>query len=194
MPRWEPNATDRLVRAALDLFIEQGYDDTTVAQIAERAGLTKSTFFRHFPDKREVLFVGQDRTAQLLAEAIAAAPEHATPLEAVAAALDAAGTAFTPDQRDLGAPRLAVIAANPELQERDTLKRARFAATMTTALRARGLPDPVASLAAEIGVLALRRAAVRWADPASEQPFHELAVKALAELNDASTSLDERNS
>lgn len=194
MPRWEPNATDRLVRAALDLFIEQGYDSTTVAQIAERAGLTKSTFFRHFPDKREVLFVGQDRTAQLLASGITAAPADATPLEAVGAALDAAGVAFSPDQRDLGAPRLAVIAANPELQERDTLKRARFAATMTAALRARGLPDPVASMAAEIGVLAFRRAAVHWAEPGSDQPFHELAVKALAELYDASTSLGERNS
>ena len=83
MARWEPDARQRLVAAALDLFTEQGYDDTTVAQIADRAGLTKSTFFRHFPDKREVLVAGQDTLSRLLAEGIAAAPESATPLEAV---------------------------------------------------------------------------------------------------------------
>ena len=101
MARWEPDARERLVRAALDLFAEQGYDDTTVVQIAERAGLTKSTFFRHFPDKREVLAAGQDALSQLLSDGIAAAPRSATPLEMVAAALDAAAGAFIPERRDL---------------------------------------------------------------------------------------------
>jgi AcrR family transcriptional regulator len=193
VPRWEPNATDRLVRAALDLFTEQGYEDTTVAQIAERAGLTKSTFFRHFPDKREVLFVSHVRISRLVSEAIIAAPETATPLEAVTAALDAVGASVSADTRDLGPRRQAVIAANPELQEREALKHARFAAAMATALRARGLPDPVASLAAEIGILAFKRAVARWAHPASHQSFHELAVEELNELNDASAALGERN-
>src|ERR1700684_4277818 len=114
MARWEPDARERLVRAALDLFAEQGYDNTTVAQIAERAGLTKSTFFRHFPDKREVLSAGQDILCQLLTDGIATTPPSTSPLEAIAAALAAASVAFTPERRDLGAKMQAVIAASSE--------------------------------------------------------------------------------
>src|SRR3984893_7103686 len=124
MGRWEPGARGRLVVAAVDLFTEQGYDATTVTQIAERAGLTKTTFFRHFPDKREVLFAGQDTHARLLADGIAAAPDAATPLEAVAPALDAATATFTAEQRDFGSRLRAVIAGNSELRERDVFKRA----------------------------------------------------------------------
>src|SRR6202044_890054 len=102
MARWEPGARERMVLAAVDLFTEQGYDATTVAQIAQRAGVTRSTFFRHFPDKREVLAAGQDALCQLLAAGIADAPSSATPLEAVGAGLEAASQAFTPERRDLG--------------------------------------------------------------------------------------------
>jgi AcrR family transcriptional regulator len=189
MPRWEPDARERLVRAALDLFTEQGYDNTTVAQIAERAGLTKSTFFRHFPDKREVLAAGQDTLCRLLADGIAAAPGSATPLEAVAAALDTAMTAFAPGRRDLGAKVEAVIAASSELQERDALKQVGLAAAMTEALLERGVPDPAASLAAEFGVLAFQRAFARWSDPANQQELGELARQSLRELQAASTAL-----
>jgi AcrR family transcriptional regulator len=91
MARWQPNAAERLALAALELFAERGYENTTVIDIAQRAGLTKSTFFRHFQDKREVLFGGGTMTG-IVANAIAAAPATATPLEAVAHALDAAGT------------------------------------------------------------------------------------------------------
>ena len=94
MPRWEPGARERLVVAAVDLFTEQGYDATTVAQIAERAGVTKSTFFRYFPDKRELLAAGQETLSRLLAEGIAEAPEGASPLEAVAAGLERASGAW----------------------------------------------------------------------------------------------------
>src|SRR5690242_17470897 len=125
MARWEPGARERLVVAAVELFSEQGYDETTVAQIAERAGVTKSTFFRHFPDKRELLVAGQETLSRLLAEGIAEAPAGATPLEAVAAGLDRASTgmtAMTPVSREL-APRLsAAVAASAELRERDALK------------------------------------------------------------------------
>src|SRR2546430_1174488 len=138
MARWEPDALRRLVRAAVELFGEKGYDKTTVVEIAERAGLTKSTFFRHFPDKREVLFIGQERLSQLLADGIAAAPDSATPLEAVAAGLDAAAAMFQPEQREFGPLLHKVIDANPELQERDALKQARLTAAMTEALRQRG--------------------------------------------------------
>ena len=189
MARWEPDARQRLVAAALDLFTEQGYDDTTVAQIADRAGLTKSTFFRHFPDKREVLVAGQDTLCRLLAEGIAAAPDSATPLEAVAAGLDAAAMAFTPERRELG-PRLqAVVAANSELQERDALKRVGLAKAMSDALKQRGVPDPAASLAAELGVLAFKRAFARWIDPGNDQQFGDLARQSLQELRAASAAL-----
>src|ERR1700735_4490302 len=90
MARWEPGARERLVVAAVDLFTEQGYDTTTVAQIAERAGVTRSTFFRHFSDKRELLVAGQETLSRLLAEGITEAPADASPLEAVAGRLPAA--------------------------------------------------------------------------------------------------------
>src|ERR1700712_5064466 len=164
MGRWEPGATQRLVRAAVDLFTEQGYDDTTVAQIAERAGVTRSTFFRHFADKRELLAAGQETLSRLLVEGIADAPAGASPLEAVAAGLERASGEMGPLNRDLG-PRLkAAIAASAELQERDALKSVGMAAAMTAALVARGVADPIAHLAAEMGVLAFKRGYARWSE------------------------------
>jgi AcrR family transcriptional regulator len=192
MARWEPDARERFVRAALDLFTEQGYDATTVAEIAERAGLTKSTFFRHFSDKREVLVAGQDTLSRLLAEGIAAAPDGATPLQAVAAGLEAAAQAFTPERRDIGPKLRAVIAANRELQERDALKQVGLAAAMADALRQRGVAAPTASLAAELGVLAMKQAHARWsdlADPAHGDDLGLLAREALDELHAASAAL-----
>ncbi len=190
MAGWEPDARQRLVRAALDLFTEQGYDNTTVVQIAERAGVTKSTFFRHFPDKREVLVAGQDTLCQLLTDGIATAPSTATPLEAVAEALDFASSAFTPERRDFGPRVRAVIAANTELQERDALKRTSLASALEDALKKRGVPDPTSSLAAELGVLALKRAHANWSDPTNQKTFSELARQSLDELRAASTALD----
>jgi AcrR family transcriptional regulator len=163
MARWQPGARERLVVAAVDLFTEQGYDATTVAQIAERAGVTKSTFFRHFPDKRDVLVAGQETLSRLLAEGIADAPTGASPLEAVAAGLERAADAMGPLNRELG-PRLkAAIAASTELQERDALKIVSLAAAMTAALRVRGVPDPTAQLAGELGVIAFKRGYAAWA-------------------------------
>src|ERR1700753_946188 len=154
MPRWDPDARPRLVLAALDLFTEKGYDATTVSQIAERAGLTRSTFFRHFPDKREILVAGQETLSRLLSEGIADAPADATPLAAVAAGLERASSTMTSFNRSLG-PRLsAAVAANAALQERDALKSVGMAAAMTEALQRRGTPDATARLAAELGVLA----------------------------------------
>ncbi|QUQ62698.1 TetR/AcrR family transcriptional regulator [Kutzneria sp. CA-103260] len=189
MARWEPNARERLVVAALDLFAEHGYDATAVTQIAERAGLTKTTFFRHFRDKREVLFAGQEAHAQLLADGVAAAPADATPLAAVAGALDAATASFRPFQRDFGPRLLTVIAGTSELRERAAFKHAELVSAMARALRDRGVPEPTAGLAAEIGVRAFDSAYARWVDPAAEQTLPELARQALAELRAALTSL-----
>ncbi len=191
MARWQPETTQRLVVAAVDLFTEQGYDATTVAQIAERAGVTKSTFFRHFSDKREILVAGQETLSKLLTEGIAEAPPDASPLEAVAAGLERACGAMGPANRDLG-PRLkAAVAASTELQERDALKRVGLAAAMTAALVARGVPDATAQLAAELGVLAFKRGYARWSEGDRDEgrglAHHALA--ALQELRTATASL-----
>jgi AcrR family transcriptional regulator len=191
MGRWEPNARERLVRAALDLFTEQGYDATTVNEIAERAGgLTKTTFFRHFPDKREVLFAaGQEIHSRLLADAVAAVPDSATPLQAVAAGVDAIAVTFTDDRREFSARLVAVIADNSELRERATFKRAALTEAMTDALRKRGVPEPAAGLAAELGIRAYYNAFARWADPVGRQPLADLARQELAELRAAMVTL-----
>lgn len=189
MARWEPNAKERLVRAALDLFTEQGYDATTVAEIADRAGLTKTTFFRHFADKKEVLFAGQAVHTTLLAEAIAEAPVSATPLEAAAAALDALTATFTADRRDIAAKLRPLIAANPELQERAVYKNAKLTESMAAALQARGTPEPTAALAAALAIHAFHLAFGRWADPANPQSLTELTRHALDELKAAAATL-----
>ncbi|MFI5614454.1 TetR/AcrR family transcriptional regulator [Amycolatopsis sp. NPDC051903] len=186
MARWLPNPSQRLVVAALDLFSERGYENTTVVEIAERAGLTKSTFFRHFPDKREVLF-GGEAMADLVAQGIAAAPAEAGPLEAVAHALDAIGReAFTPDRREFSTRRRAVIAANPELREREALKGLGLTASMIDALKRRGIPDLASCVAAELGALAWKIAYERWSDPANDDEFGEVARRALDEVRAAS--------
>lgn len=191
MPRWEPGARERLVLAAVDLFTEQGYDETTVAQIAERAGVTKSTFFRHFPDKRELLVAGQEAMSRLLAEGIAEAAPDASPLDVVAGGIARACTAFGPMSREI-APRLkAAVASSAELQERDALKTVGLAAAMTEALVARGVPEATALVAAELGMLAFKRGFAAWSDahhgPEDDPAPYMLA--ALDELRAASASL-----
>jgi AcrR family transcriptional regulator len=186
MVRWQPHASERLVVAALELFEEQGYENTTVIEIAERAGLTKSTFFRHFPDKREVLFGGGTMTG-LLVDGIDAAPAGTGPLEAVAHALEVIGReAFTSDRRDFGARRSAVIAANPELREREALKGLGLTAAMIDALERRGVPDLTARVAAELGALAWKLAYERWSGTTNDDEFGELARRALTEVQAAS--------
>jgi AcrR family transcriptional regulator len=191
MGRWEPGARERLVLAAVDLFHEQGYDETTVAQIAERAGVTRSTFFRHFPDKRELLVAGQAVMSALLAEGIRDAASEATPLDAVAEGLRRAAGAYGPMSREI-APRLeAVVSASAELRERSAQKSVGLAAAMEEALVARGTPPVVARLAAELGVLAHHQAFERWAaEPdAPSEAMAEYSVAALGELRLAAAAL-----
>ena len=191
MARWQPGAREQLVLAAVDLFTEQGYDATTVTEIAERAGVTKSTFFRYFPDKRDILLAGQETLGRLLAEGIAEAPIGASPLEAVAAGLERVSSAMTPMNRELGPRMKAAVAASAELRERDALKSVGLAAAMSGALIARGVPDTTAHLAAELGVLAFKRGYAEWSEGDGEAE-HELSHYTLAALNElraASASL-----
>ncbi|MDH6705293.1 AcrR family transcriptional regulator [Kitasatospora sp. MAA19] len=189
MARWEPNARERLERAALALFAERGYDATTVNEIADRAGLTKSTFFRHYADKREVLFGGQDMLAQRFSDAIRASAPTATIAACLAAALDSAAPAFTPERHDLALQRRALIAATCELRERELLKRAGLSSAIADALRARGADDTTAHLASELGVLAFSTAFARWAEPENRQPYTEIAHTALRDLQARAAAL-----
>jgi AcrR family transcriptional regulator len=189
MARWEPNARERLERAALALFAENGYDATTVAEIADRAGLTKSTFFRHFADKREVLFGGQESLTEAFTRAIGAAPPSATTTDCLAAALEAVEVLFTPQRHEFALQRRDVIAAHSELQERELLKMARLGLAVAGALRDRGADDITARLAAEVGMLAFSTAFARWAAPGNEEPFPPIAHAALRELQDRAAAL-----
>ena len=188
--RWPPDARERLETAALDLFVANGYEQTTVAQIADRAGLNRATFFRHFTDKREVLFGGEDVLAGLFGDAIRAAPPEATPIECLRAAFTAADAAMTPRQRAKAVQRVQVVAANGELQERGLLKHARIAGSIGAALRARGAGDLTARLAAEVGMLAFRVAVERWMRAGDDEPFALHAEAALSELRTRAAELD----
>lgn len=179
--RWEPDAPGRLEQAALELYLERGFDQTTVTEIAERAGLTERTFFRYFADKREVLFRGQDRLRELYMSVIASAPESATPIGAVAAALLAAAPVFH-ERREHSRQRQAVIAANPGLQERELLKRTSLATALTDALRLRGVADPTASLTAEVGLIAFHTAFARWISDPDTYDLAQLIRESLDQL------------
>jgi AcrR family transcriptional regulator len=145
----------------MELYVERGFEQTTVAEIAERAGLTARTFFRYFADKREVLFAGSASLQEHLVAALESAPESASPIEAVWAALDAAGTVLG-ERRDHARQRQTVIDANAELQERELIKMASLSRALADGLRRRGVTEPDASLAAEVGIAVLRVAFERW--------------------------------
>ncbi len=181
MGRWEPNARGRLEQAAMELYIERGFEPTTVAEIARRAGLTERTFFRHFTDKREVLFAGAASLQDFLVTALASAPDSAPPLDAVTAALEAAG-AFFEERRDYARQRQAVIAANAELQERELIKLASLASAMAGVLRQRGVADAAASLTAEAGIAVFRIAFERWTKESSEGDLAQYIRESLGEL------------
>ncbi|MEU1271186.1 helix-turn-helix domain-containing protein [Streptomyces sp. NPDC005799] len=189
MARWEPNARERLERAALALFVERGYDATTVAEIADRAGLTKSTFFRHFADKREVVFGGRDQLADRFAEVIRGASPETTVAGCLTAALESVARVFTPERQDLARQRRAVTTAHSELRERELLKLARLSEAIGAALRDRGVDDTTSRLAAEMGVLAFTTAFARWTEPGNERPYTEIAHTALRDLRDRAAAL-----
>lgn len=189
MPRWEANARERLIESTLELFIDKGYDAATVADIVGRAGLTKATFFRHFSDKREVLFAGQESHTRLMRDAILEAPASATPLEAVTAGLDALTVTFTPAQREYG-PRInAVTAASNELRERAALKRSDLTAAVAEALRTRDVPPLIAVVTAELAVLAIYTAFDTWCTPGCTSTYTELARAALLQLHAAAAAI-----
>ena len=143
------------------LYAERGFENTTVAEIADRAGLTERTFFRHYADKREVLFAGSSELQDLLETTVADAPVDLAPIDAVAGGVEAMAGVLQ-GRRDFARRRQAIIAASPELQERELTKLATLSAATAAALRGRGVADPAASLAAEAGIAVFRIAFERW--------------------------------
>jgi AcrR family transcriptional regulator len=182
MGRWEPNARGRLEQAAYELYLERGFEATTVADIAERAGLTERTFFRHFADKREVLFGGGSALQELLVTRIDEAPAALPPIEAVASALEEVAAEIFGQRHEIARQRQAIIARNAELQERELIKLASLAAAMAGALRRRGVSDPAASLAAEAGIAVFKVAFERWVSETSERPLAQLIRESVDQL------------
>jgi AcrR family transcriptional regulator len=179
--RWQPNPSERLALAALDLFEERGYEKTTVIEIAKRAGLTKSTFFRHFADKREVLFAGSAALQEILVEGVTGAPDQTAPIDAVRGALEAVG-AVIQQRGEWSRQRQAVIAANVELRERELIKLASLASALADALRRRGIKEPAASLSAEAGIAAFKVAFERWVQQPTKRNLPRLFRESMDQL------------
>ncbi|HEX7814995.1 TetR family transcriptional regulator [Dyella sp.] len=182
MGRWEPDAESRFRAAALELFGEIGYEQTTVAAIAERAGLTSRTFFRYFTDKREVLFNGSERLQQIMVNALTQAPSDASVAEAIEAALISAGSFFEEALRPFARLRSSVILANTELRERELIKMATLASALAQALRARGADESDASLAAEAGIVVFRIAFLQWVSESEQGDYAQIVKDSLARL------------
>jgi AcrR family transcriptional regulator len=180
MVRWQPDSRGRLEQAAMELFTERGFEQTTVAAIAERAGLTERTFFRYFADKREMLFDGSMRLQQLFVDAVAGAPAGATAFEAVTAGLDAISAFFVDLDHSRG--RQVIIDSDASLQERELIKSARLATAIAAALRERGIGEPAASVLAQSTIGVFHVAFVRWVVDGNVRSYRELMREALAEL------------
>src|SRR5689334_19985107 len=183
MGRWQPNARGRLERAAMELYGERGFDQTTVTQIAERAGLTERTFFRHFADKREVLFAGSGQLQDLLVQTVADAPTWAPPIDAVAAGIEAIGTMLQESRgHTFARQRQSIVAASAELRERELNKMSSLAGALADTLHRRGVGEPAASLLAEIGIAVFRISFERWVSGPRERDLRELMREALEEV------------
>jgi AcrR family transcriptional regulator len=181
MGRWEPDARGRLREAAMELYSKRGFEQTTVAEIATRAGLTERTFFRHFADKREVLFRGAEELERHMVQALEALPNSLSPIDAIGRAIEDLAGFFT-ERPAYYRRRAAIIAANPDLQERERNKLASLAFALAAALRRRGVKDSAATLAAEMGVAVFKIAFEHWIDKTNRQDFAENIRQSLNEL------------
>lgn len=188
MARWEAGTTQRLQAAALELFATRGYEQTTAAEIAQAVGLTERTFFRHFSDKKEVLFFGQEAFAKAFLDGVDASPAGASPLQIIKSALLNAATSFPDERRPYSRARQVVIDQNPALQERELHKLADLATTMTEALRQRGVNETAAALAAESGVTVFGISFAHWIREGEQRSLAEISTEVLRELQNLSAA------
>ncbi|MCR1000625.1 TetR/AcrR family transcriptional regulator [Serratia rubidaea] len=183
MARWDPGTEGRLTQAALELYMELGYDNVTVAQIAERAGITSRSYFRYFPDKREVLFAGSERLPAAVHDAVLTGRQGTSPLSSTLEALAYLGTTLV-EHLDRAAERRSVIASHPELQERERTKLAAVTSAIHDALLQRGVDDDSAKLVAQIATIAFQHAFDRWTDARGETGFAACLIAVAASLRD----------
>ncbi len=183
MARWAPGARGRLQAAAFELYTAKGYEETTVGDIAARAGVTERTFYRYFADRREVFFDGSQDFQDFLVHAVQAAPAGTGPLDAVSGALYRAAREVFPDRSAMARQRQRLIDANPELHEREVAKMSRLATAMAAALRARGVEEPTASVAAETGIALFRVAFAHWVDEHNTADLENLISASLHQLS-----------
>jgi AcrR family transcriptional regulator len=181
MPRWEPQARDRLREAALELFLAHGYDNVTVAQITERAGLTRRTFSRYFADKRDVLFAGSEQLPGVLADAVGRADPALAPFDAMLSALTEVGDLLA-DRVQHAAERRAIVQASPELQERGRTKFAEATGALSAALEQRGAEEATAALLAPVGAAIFWAAFDRWARQPERASLADRIRETAAEL------------
>lgn len=181
MARWQPGARDRMAVAAFELFHERGFEQTTVNDIAERAGVDKRTFYRHFGDKREALFTDGDQMRDFLVEAVREGDPGA-PFAAVLAAFDQAADKIFSDRLAFARTRQAVITTSSELAEREALKMESLVRAIADALTDTGTPETAAALAAQAGISVFRVAFSRWVADGNERTLTELLAEVAAEL------------
>jgi AcrR family transcriptional regulator len=184
MGRWEADARGRLQQAAMGLYLERGYADVTVAEIAETAGLTKRTFFRHFADKREVFFSGAQLFETVVLEAVEHAAEEVPPLDAVVGAF-AVGATRLAEYAEFQRQRRALIASSTDLQERELVKMAGLTAQVAEALHRRGADVHEARLAAHTGVAVFTVAYDRWVDEGATADLPALVGRTQDQLRTA---------
>ena len=182
MSRWQPNARDRLERAAIELFIDQGVAETTVPQITARAGLTTRTFFRHFADKREVLFARDAELPAVVAQIAADAPASLSPMMLIAHALETVAATRLEGQLAYLRTRRAVIQADEGLRERELRKLSALSDAISRGFRTRGLDELTSILAAQLAVTVFSVTISRWLDQDGAQPLSALVHDTLRAL------------
>ncbi|MEV4123904.1 TetR family transcriptional regulator [Nocardia sp. NPDC049707] len=182
MARWEPGATARLQKAALELFTSQGFEQTTAAEIAQAVGLNRRTFFRHFPDKRDVLFLGQQELEGALVAAVAQAPAGESPMSLIGFAIARVADMFADTPREHARARQTIIDTNAALLERQHHKNANLAQLLRDALRDQGIAEPAATLAAESAVTVFNLAFRQWLATNETRTLSVIAAETLAEL------------
>jgi AcrR family transcriptional regulator len=166
----------------MELYRERGYENTTVAEIAERAGLTERTFFRHYADKREVLFAGVGELQEFLVARISEAPAELAPIEVIAESLVELADRTFEANREFVLRRQAILSANAELRERELSKLATLGSAVAAALGSRGVAEPAASLAAEAGMAIFKVSFERWTSQSGALPLAKYIRESADEL------------